>query len=127
MIRRPPRSTRTDTLFPYTTLVRSARPAHRVAQRRAGAGERAPRRPRAAALRRAPGDRGMIGGGADCEAELAAARLRMTLEQNVSLAERERPRRREAEEPFQGRLLALAPVGLAYLLLVLRTEESRAG
>src|SRR3546814_10747905 len=26
MIRRPPRSTRTDTLFPYTTLVRSARP-----------------------------------------------------------------------------------------------------
>src|SRR3546814_7614423 len=27
MIRRPPRSTRTDTLFPYTTLFRSARPA----------------------------------------------------------------------------------------------------
>src|SRR3546814_42473 len=26
MIRRPPRSTRTDTLFPYTTLVRSLRP-----------------------------------------------------------------------------------------------------
>src|SRR3546814_8152697 len=26
MIRRPPRSTRTDTLFPYTTLVRSDRP-----------------------------------------------------------------------------------------------------
>src|SRR3546814_11147309 len=26
MIRRPPRSTRTDTLFPYTTLVRSADP-----------------------------------------------------------------------------------------------------
>src|SRR3546814_1110764 len=26
MIRRPPRSTRTDTLFPYTTLVRSAGP-----------------------------------------------------------------------------------------------------
>src|SRR3546814_10893499 len=25
MIRRPPRSTRTDTLFPYTTLVRSVR------------------------------------------------------------------------------------------------------
>src|SRR3546814_8726126 len=33
MIRRPPRSTRTDTLFPYTTLFRSpsisARPTHR--------------------------------------------------------------------------------------------------
>src|SRR3546814_5733842 len=28
MIRRPPRSTRTDTLFPYTTLFRSARPDH---------------------------------------------------------------------------------------------------
>src|SRR3546814_2718760 len=27
MIRRPPRSTRTDTLFPYTTLFRSARGA----------------------------------------------------------------------------------------------------
>src|SRR3546814_13741944 len=26
MIRRPPRSTRTDTLFPYTTLFRSIRP-----------------------------------------------------------------------------------------------------
>src|SRR3546814_14637275 len=29
MIRRPPRSTRTDTLFPYTTLFRSARVFHR--------------------------------------------------------------------------------------------------
>src|SRR3546814_666139 len=28
MIRQPPRSTRTDTLFPYTTLFRSARLAH---------------------------------------------------------------------------------------------------
>src|SRR3546814_20053564 len=30
MIRRPPRSTRTDTLFPYTTLFRSLRPAARL-------------------------------------------------------------------------------------------------
>src|SRR3546814_14433860 len=29
MIRRPPRSTRTDTLFPYTTLFRSMGAAHR--------------------------------------------------------------------------------------------------
>src|SRR3546814_5585232 len=29
MIRRPPRSTRTDTLFPYTTLFRSVDDAHR--------------------------------------------------------------------------------------------------
>src|SRR3546814_16206244 len=30
MIRRPPRSTRTDTLFPYTTLFRSFEPAPKV-------------------------------------------------------------------------------------------------
>src|SRR3546814_16320890 len=30
MIRRPPRSTRTDTLFPYTTLFRSTRLAYEV-------------------------------------------------------------------------------------------------
>src|SRR3546814_301738 len=29
MIRRPPRSTRTDTLFPYTTLFRSRSPTYR--------------------------------------------------------------------------------------------------
>src|SRR3546814_5209338 len=40
MIRRPPRSTRTDTLFPYTTLFRS-RP-HAVAPAVARVGERAP-------------------------------------------------------------------------------------
>src|SRR3546814_19382374 len=36
MIRRPPRSTRTDTLFPYTTLFRSARPGDRLVCRRSG-------------------------------------------------------------------------------------------
>src|SRR3546814_17599987 len=30
MIRRPPRSTRTDTLFPYTTLFRSHAPCHKI-------------------------------------------------------------------------------------------------
>src|SRR3546814_20750224 len=30
MIRRPPRSTRTDTLFPYTTLFRSVRESARI-------------------------------------------------------------------------------------------------
>src|SRR3546814_19206030 len=30
MIRRPPRATRTDTLCPYTTLVRSARDSFRI-------------------------------------------------------------------------------------------------
>src|SRR3546814_19905940 len=32
MIRRPPRSTRTDTLFPYTTLFRSAHHRHVLAR-----------------------------------------------------------------------------------------------
>src|SRR3546814_21065876 len=64
MIRRPPRSTRTDTLFPYTTRFRSDEPAERggafgdrhvehrarVAARIAVFGE-LPRRPRAAAAR----------------------------------------------------------------------------
>src|SRR3546814_9420927 len=38
MIRRPPRSTRTDTLFPYTTLFRSAEtvPQQRTVPRRLG-------------------------------------------------------------------------------------------
>src|SRR3546814_8533555 len=42
MIRRPPRSTRTDTLFPYTTLFRSARlilAQRRRWQEQAGCGE----------------------------------------------------------------------------------------
>src|SRR3546814_19946627 len=33
MIRRPPRSTRTDTRLPYTTLFRSVAVAHQIAQR----------------------------------------------------------------------------------------------
>src|SRR3546814_5494157 len=52
MIRRPPRSTRTDTLFPYTTLFRSvggigtardqrAGVAHALARRRRDAGDEA--------------------------------------------------------------------------------------
>src|SRR3546814_2535451 len=38
MIRRPPRSTRTDTLFPYTTLFRSPSPSTPSAASRASAG-----------------------------------------------------------------------------------------
>src|SRR3546814_10792821 len=43
MIRRPPRSTRTDTLFPYTTLFRSDN--SRSSIRPAGAAARAPAAP----------------------------------------------------------------------------------
>src|SRR3546814_7033883 len=42
MIRRPPRSTRTDTLFPYTTLFRS--PARRPRRRRPRPGAQRPAR-----------------------------------------------------------------------------------
>src|SRR3546814_6487416 len=45
MIRRPPRSTRTDTLFPYTTLFRSSAARIREDPRSRGAA-RAPRRAR---------------------------------------------------------------------------------
>src|SRR3546814_1673369 len=41
MIRRPPRSTRTDTLFPYTTLFRSRHPADPEVGRQRGAGAEA--------------------------------------------------------------------------------------
>src|SRR3546814_4399648 len=51
MIRRPPRSTRTDTLFPYTTLFRSASTGARTCPRRA----RAARRPRIARAHSAGG------------------------------------------------------------------------
>src|SRR3546814_6704722 len=40
MIRRPPRSTRTDTLFPYTTLFRSHPLNHRIPEARINAGAR---------------------------------------------------------------------------------------
>src|SRR3546814_10159555 len=39
MIRRPPRSTRTDTLFPYTTLFRSATVSRQSAHRRRSAAQ----------------------------------------------------------------------------------------
>src|SRR3546814_2105528 len=61
MIRRPPRSTRTDTLFPYTTLFRSPwsvitaeedRARHRRYRYQHGQARRLPRRPRWAGILR---------------------------------------------------------------------------
>src|SRR3546814_10763915 len=43
MIRRPPRSTRTDTLFPYTTLFRSRRCRRRISVRLSRHGANRPR------------------------------------------------------------------------------------
>src|SRR3546814_4669953 len=52
MIRRPPRSTRTDTLFPYTTLFRSFR--FRPRRRRARRSGPAPWKPRKASYQCSP-------------------------------------------------------------------------
>src|SRR3546814_2408640 len=60
MIRRPPRSTRTDTLFPYTTLFRSGREDDRPRPRRDAPARRArphPRPRRASALQAREGTR----------------------------------------------------------------------
>jgi hypothetical protein len=62
----------------------------------------------------------MIGGGVDCEGELAAARLRMKIEQEAAtLVEGQRLRLKEGREQFEGRLLALAVVGVLYVLVAL--------
>src|SRR3546814_8769000 len=67
MIRRPPRSTRTDTLFPYTTLFRSRRRKRHRHPRRlpAAGGWRFPRLPR----RRKPDAPGRRHGGNESAAE----------------------------------------------------------
>src|SRR3546814_13991617 len=69
MIRRPPRSTRTDTLFPYTTLFRSRRIAKGEAKVR-------PRTRR----RRPSGQAVMIGEAIEREAEDELARARRPAE-----------------------------------------------
>src|SRR3546814_8383461 len=56
MIRRPPRSTRTDTLFPYTTLFRSGGDG---VDRQIGAARQRPFALAAGALADAEGDRGL--------------------------------------------------------------------
>src|SRR3546814_8044257 len=74
MIRRPPRSTRTDTLFPYTTLFRSYRAARRTSRRRAPrrhGDTHQPRRPEPRAprwQRRSAADAGWRGGDGDAAA-----------------------------------------------------------
>src|SRR3546814_2534302 len=57
MIRRPPRSTRTDTLFPYTTLFRSGRAAGGIEKRIYGAGQHPWRDTRILLLRLRKGSR----------------------------------------------------------------------
>jgi hypothetical protein len=57
-------------------------------------------------------------GGVDYEGELAAARLRIKRAQTADAAGR-REQRRDDLEQFEGRLLALAVVGIIFALLLL--------
>jgi hypothetical protein len=59
----------------------------------------------------------MSGGGTDCESDLAVARLRMRLEQEIGPAATARLRREEGREVFEARLAVLALVGIVYVLL----------
>ena len=58
-------------------------------------------------------------GGSDYEGELAAARLRFRLEQDLPPAERQRLRAAEAREQLVGRLLVFALAAVVYGLLVI--------
>src|SRR3546814_15285000 len=75
MLRRPPRSTRTDTLFPYTTLFRSPRRASRSASRCGGpeVDESAAQRAPGAGDGRAPPGGGGGGGAAGARGLCAGA------------------------------------------------------
>src|SRR3546814_12902428 len=105
MIRRPPRSTRTDTLFPYTTLFRSGRRApagrggrgglRRLRRRRQGAGDGA----------------GGIGGGRLRAARRSGGHRRHREARGFSRVQRRRLRRLPPREP-QGRV-PLRPGGRA--------------
>src|SRR3546814_19434521 len=94
MIRRPPRSTRTDTLFPYTTLFRSAarlRPWNRLsadrAGHRAGGGGKAFGRGQDRGARRGGGD-----GDEQCLLPLRASGLQSGICENARQAAHERDR-----------------------------------
>src|SRR3546814_6750131 len=77
MMRRPPRSTRTDTLFPYTTLFRSDRQRHHVARAAVGQGVGHGQHARAAVfellLRRMREELQVVGLGVDSDQAVADA------------------------------------------------------
>src|SRR3546814_8593597 len=92
MLRRPPRSTRTDTLFPYSTLCRSRRHrrqrprdgARRVTRRGLAGDRRGDHRDGAAALRAAP-DRGgrCVGSGVRSEEHTSELQSLMRISYDV--------------------------------------------
>src|SRR3546814_10796500 len=79
MIRRPPSSTRTDTLFPYTTLFRSPHRASVPLQQRVLRPPRTARPINCAALQRIPRHR------TDCSPACAACGVRLAAEGIYSL------------------------------------------
>src|SRR3546814_9068754 len=90
MIRRPPRSTRTDTLFPYTTLFRSPGRRRGVrGDRRCGRGQADRRSARAAFPRRAA----QPGLGQECGRDRAVVGVSRTarIDQPLSRAGRDHP------------------------------------
>src|SRR3546814_4296042 len=100
MIRRPPRSTRTDTLFPYTTLFRSARGPHRQDQALEGGARQGP-----AGAEEAPQHEPDVGRG-DGGAQLPRLAASDSVEEALEGQEGPEPRRAGAERrslrPGQG-------------------------
>src|SRR3546814_10821275 len=103
MIRRPPRSTRTDTLFPYTTLFRSgvgqpvaveARPDGRADRRRAKAG---------------PPDRTGRRAAARPRIEACGRRVRGAADIDRGVTQRRNPAGRQQPGRFPCRLTAAVP------------------
>src|SRR3546814_4250675 len=121
MIRRPPRSTRTDTLFPYTTLFRSARRHHRR-QRRTAADDRERQRHRADQ----PGDPEMDAG-ATCRVALhragqaAAERLCRELQRPPSRATATSMRSEEHTSELQ----SLMRISYAVFCLKKKTKQNQ--
>src|SRR3546814_11712947 len=96
MIRRPPRSTRTDTLFPYTTLFRSEADAGALADRLGGE----------EGIEDARADFGRHAGAAVAHGDAhlpAGCPLGRSLGREISSGDGEAPRRRR----FQRRLLGV--------------------
>src|SRR3546814_2265572 len=99
MIRRPPRSTRTDTLFPYTTLFRSHRFLDRLGGLAVDLGELG-HDAFAGRLARARHDLGRLARAAEDEARRLLARAGPDREQRVEHLDRlgrDRPQPRDAE------------------------------
>src|SRR3546814_19041994 len=108
MIRRPPRSTRTDTLFPYTTLFRSGRglaDTDHVEPRESAAGIEARLAGQAAVDHHAhagEGDAGFgdVGGGDDAAAALGGG----LQEQGLRVARQETVKRQAGERADESRV-----------------------